>query len=157
MQQGRLIAYYNKALSGAHLNKSIYEKELMAVVFAVKHWRHFLLGREFIVYSDQKSLKDLMHQRVVSMDQQNWVAKLLGFRFQVIYKPGKENRAVDALSRIHEGRLCSIVSTPMRLQGHILHKEVERDADLQQVISDLQQESKSHLGFSLQNGVQLLM
>lgn len=127
----------------------------MAVVFAIQHWHHFLMGREFVVFSNQKSLKDLLQQRVVSMDQQNWLAKLLGFRFQVIYKLGRKNKVVDVLSRIHEGELSSINSAPVWLQGHILHKEVKKDVEIQQIISHLQHSTKQHPGFSIQNGVLL--
>lgn len=94
MQSRRPIAYLSKALSPSNLAKSIYEKELMAVALAIKHWSHYLCGRRFLVYFDKKSLKHLMQQPIVSADQQNWLARLLGFNFEVIYKPGLENKAV---------------------------------------------------------------
>ncbi|KAI5418586.1 hypothetical protein KIW84_042997, partial [Lathyrus oleraceus] len=97
------IAYFSKALSIINnLSKSAYEKELMALVLAVQHWRPYLLGRKFVVYSDQKSLRHLLQQRITTADQQNWIAKLLGYHFEVVYKPGSENKAADALSRMHE-------------------------------------------------------
>lgn len=45
-----------------------------------------------MVYSDQKSLKHLLQQPVVSADHQNWLSKLLGFKFDVVYKPELETR-----------------------------------------------------------------
>jgi hypothetical protein len=57
MQEKRPIAYFSKALGVRNLTKSAYEKELMAVVLAIQHWRPYLLGRKFIVSTDQKSLK----------------------------------------------------------------------------------------------------
>jgi hypothetical protein len=80
------------------LSKSVYEKELMALVLCIQHWRHYLLGKKFIVYTDHKSLKYFLQQRVSSPDQQAWLAKLLGYQFEVKYIPGLENRAADALS-----------------------------------------------------------
>ncbi|KAI4338105.1 hypothetical protein L6164_016457 [Bauhinia variegata] len=44
MQEGRPVAYFNKGLSDQALNKLIYEKELMALVLAIQHWRPYLLG-----------------------------------------------------------------------------------------------------------------
>lgn len=55
MQNKRPIAYFSKVLSESNLSKSAYEKELMALVLAVQHWRPYLLGRKFMVYSDPKS------------------------------------------------------------------------------------------------------
>ncbi|KAI4338096.1 hypothetical protein L6164_016448 [Bauhinia variegata] len=43
MQEGRPVAYFNKGLSDQALNKLIYEKELMALVLAIQHWRPYLL------------------------------------------------------------------------------------------------------------------
>lgn len=45
MQQGKLIAFFSKALSDTQLSKSIYEKELMAVGLAIQHWRHYLMAK----------------------------------------------------------------------------------------------------------------
>jgi hypothetical protein len=69
MQEKRPIAYFSKALGARNLTKSAYEKELMAMVLAIQHWRPYLLGRKFIVSTDQKSLKQLMQQRIVTMEQ----------------------------------------------------------------------------------------
>lgn len=57
MQQRHPIAYFSKAFSNSSMSISIYEKELMALVLAVQHWRQYLLGRRFTIYTDQKSLK----------------------------------------------------------------------------------------------------
>ncbi|KAA8546792.1 hypothetical protein F0562_003221 [Nyssa sinensis] len=46
------------------------------------------------------SLKYLMEQRIGTPDQQNWVAKLLGYNYEILYRPGRENPAADALSRV---------------------------------------------------------
>nr|KYP34553.1 Retrovirus-related Pol polyprotein from transposon 297 family [Cajanus cajan] len=100
MQHKRPIAYFSKALSKKALSKAAYDKEIMALAVAVQHWRPYPLGRHFLVYIDQKSLKHLLHQRITTADQQNWIAKLLGYSFDIIYKPGPENKAADALSRI---------------------------------------------------------
>jgi len=51
LQQKRVIVYFSKPLSEASLNKSVYEKELMALVLAIQHWRPYLVGRKFLVYS----------------------------------------------------------------------------------------------------------
>lgn len=85
MQQGRPIAYFSKALGERNLSKSAYEKELMVVALAIQHWRPYLSGRHFTVCTDQKSLKQLLHHKISTMDQQNWATKLLGYRFDILY------------------------------------------------------------------------
>jgi hypothetical protein len=71
MQEKKPVAYFSKALGVRNLAKSVYEKELMgmAVVLAIQHWRPYLLGRKFVVSTDQKSLKQLMQQRIVTAEQ----------------------------------------------------------------------------------------
>ncbi|KOM25332.1 hypothetical protein LR48_Vigan97s002200 [Vigna angularis] len=60
MQGKKPIAFFSKALSEGSLSKSIYEKELMALVLAIQHWRPYLLGQRFVVHTDQRSLKYLL-------------------------------------------------------------------------------------------------
>lgn len=57
MQEQRPMAYFSKAMGSRNLTKSTYEKELMAVALSIQHWRLYLLGRKFKVYSNQRSLK----------------------------------------------------------------------------------------------------
>jgi hypothetical protein len=76
-----------------------YERELIGLVQAVRHWRPYLWGRRFCVKTDHYSLKYLLDQRLATIPQHHWVGKLLGFDFAVEYKPGATNAAADALSR----------------------------------------------------------
>jgi hypothetical protein len=59
-QNSRPVAYFSEALKGSALALSTYEKEMLAIVKAVQKWRPYLLGRSFIVHTDQKSLKYLL-------------------------------------------------------------------------------------------------
>ena len=60
MQEQRSIAFHNQALKEKYLHLSIYETELLALAFAMKKWRSYLLGRPFMVKTDHQSLKFLL-------------------------------------------------------------------------------------------------
>ena len=49
LRQDRPIAFHSQALHGKNLMLSTYEKEMLALLMAVKKWQHYLLGRKFIV------------------------------------------------------------------------------------------------------------
>ena len=70
----------------------------MTVVRSVQKWRHDFMGRKFIVRTDQRSLKFLLVQRMVTLDHQKWLCKLLGYDFDIESKTGASNRVADALS-----------------------------------------------------------
>jgi hypothetical protein len=102
MQSNRPIAFLSKALKGKALHMSFYENELFALVTTIQKWRPYLLGKPFVVRTNQQSLKFLLEQKVGTPFQQKWIMKLLGYDFVVEYKKGVENRVVDALSRKDE-------------------------------------------------------
>ena len=99
MQDQRPVAFHSQLLKGKALHLSTYEKELLALVTVVHKWRPYLLGRPFVIKTDQQSLKYILEQRVATLAQQKWLAKLLSYLFVVEYKKGCENRVADALSR----------------------------------------------------------
>ena len=100
MQEGRPIAYLSKALSEKSQQLSTYEREMLAILHAITKWRPYLIGRKFLIRTDQRSLPYFMSQRVHTPAQQRWVTKLLGYDYEMVYKKGSENRAADALSRL---------------------------------------------------------
>ncbi|PNX92424.1 retrotransposon-related protein [Trifolium pratense] len=155
MQEKKPIAYYSKALGMRNLTKSAYEKELMAVVLAIQHWRPYLLGRKFTVSTDQKSLKQLLQQRIVTAEQQNWSAKLLGYDFDIVYKQGKLNKGADALSRIHEGEINAMVSKLKWIQEEQIKTEIQADEKLSKIVNDILQDPRACPGYELRNGVLL--
>lgn len=152
MQRQRPIAYFSQALTERQQMKSVYERELMAIVFAIQKWRHYLLGRKFVVRTDQKSLKFLLEQREINMEYQRWLTKILGFDFDIHYKPGLENKAADALSRKSPVTELFAVSVPVSIQLEEVGSEVERDSELSKLIQELTQDPSSHPDYTLVQG-----
>jgi hypothetical protein len=99
IQDGHPIAFFSRPIAPRHRALAAYERELIGLVHAVRHWRPYLWGRRFVVKTDHYSLKYLLDQRLSTIPQHHWVGKLLGFDFSVEYKPGATNTVADALSR----------------------------------------------------------
>ena len=57
MQGGRLVAFESKKLDRMQRNYSAYERELLAIIHALKKWCHYLYGAMFDVQTDHESLK----------------------------------------------------------------------------------------------------
>jgi hypothetical protein len=103
------IAFFSRQVAPQHAKLAAYERELISLVKAVRHWRAYLWTQEFVVRTDHFSLKHLLDQRLSAIPQHTWVSKLFGYSFQVEYKPGKLNAAADALSRRGEEGLHACV------------------------------------------------
>ena len=110
MQEHQPIAFHSQVLKGTTLVLSTYEKKFLALLSAMRKWRPYLVGRPFIIKTDQQSLKYLLHQRVGTPLQQKWLSKLMGYAFVVEYKKGSENVVADALSRRGEMTVSEVVS-----------------------------------------------
>ncbi|WVZ97867.1 hypothetical protein U9M48_043375 [Paspalum notatum var. saurae] len=99
MQEGRVIAYASCQLRKHEVNYPTHDLELLAVVYALKKWRHYLLGNTCHIYTDHKSLKYIFTQPELNMRQRRWLELIKDYDLEVHYRPGKANVVADALSR----------------------------------------------------------
>ena len=58
-QENHLISFFSEKLNETRRKYSTYDKEFYAIVRALDHWRHYLLAKEFVLYSDHEALKYL--------------------------------------------------------------------------------------------------
>jgi hypothetical protein len=84
MQEGRPIAFESHPIKGKNLHKPIYDKEMLAILHALKKWHPYLMGRHFKVKTDHDSLKYFLEQRLSLEEKQKWVTKMLGYDFEII-------------------------------------------------------------------------
>ena len=80
-------------------NYATYDLEMVAVIHALKMWCHHLIGRIFLLMSDNISLKYLFDQQNLNARQARWLAFFSEYNFEIKHIKGKENKVVDALSR----------------------------------------------------------
>lgn len=152
MQDNHPISYISRALGPKHQALSVYEKELLAVVYAVQTWNAYLAHKPFIIRTDQKSLKFLMEQKMTTPFQHMWVSKLMGYTFEIHYKQGKENVAADALSRVPGSQLLSLTLSQSHEGFYDSIKGLwSSDPSLAHIISEMKARKSSHPAFTYTN------
>ncbi|KAI3526019.1 hypothetical protein L1887_05170 [Cichorium endivia] len=147
-QGGRPVAYFSEKLTGPKLRYSTYDVEFYAVVQAVKHWRHYLFHKEFVLFTDHDSLRHIRNQDKVSHKHGRWMNFLEKFTFVVKHKSGTSNRVADALSR----RSNLLVSMRLGVPGlDVLMEQLTVDPYFSVVLQDVQSGRRSdflvHDGF----------
>jgi hypothetical protein len=106
LSQGKIgkdlpVAYASRNLNKAEKNYSTSEKELLAIVWGVKHFRPYLYGRKFKIASDHKPLTWIMNVKDPGSRLIRWRIKLEEYDYEIVYKKGALNTNADALSRIN--------------------------------------------------------
>ncbi|GBO44562.1 Retrovirus-related Pol polyprotein from transposon 297, partial [Araneus ventricosus] len=98
------LAFFSRKLTPAESRYSTYDRELLAVYSSIKHFRHFLEGRDFIIYTDHKPLTFAFQQTgdKTSPRQQRHLEFISQFGTDIRYISGIQNTVADALSRIDE-------------------------------------------------------
>ncbi|GKD11596.1 putative reverse transcriptase domain-containing protein [Tanacetum coccineum] len=98
MQNEKVIAYASRQLKIHEKNYTTHDLELGAVVFTLKIWRHYLYGTKCTVFTDHKSLQNILDQKELNMRQRRWLELLGDYDCDIRYHPGKANVVGDALS-----------------------------------------------------------
>ena len=148
MQGGHPLAYISKALSSRHQALSVYEKELLAIVYAVIKWHHYLTRRHFIIKTGHQSLKHLLQQIITFLGQHAWLTKLMNYDYDITYKKGKENIVADALSRVNTGELLALAVSSISTEiMEEIRSSWEIDPSIKELISQLKMQEMNHTAY----------
>ena len=99
IQDGHVICYESRKLKEHERNNVTRDQELTVVIHALKMWQNYLMGRKFLLLTDNSDVKYLFSQPELNARQAIWLAFLHEFDFEVRHIQGKENKVADALSR----------------------------------------------------------
>ena len=99
------VAFASRTLTPAERKYAQLDKEGLAIIFGVKRFHPYLLGRRFKIYSDHKPLQHLFSESraippMASARIQRWALTLSAYDYSIAYKPGKEHANADLLSRL---------------------------------------------------------
>ena len=80
----------------------------------LRNFRQYLLGQRFTILTNHRSLKELLTQVIQSPEQHLYLARLMGFDYQIKYRLGANNQVADALSHLPEQKvpICMVLSVP---------------------------------------------
>ncbi|KAJ0568387.1 putative nucleotidyltransferase, Ribonuclease H [Helianthus annuus] len=151
-QDKQPIAFYSHKLSPRMQQASAYQREMFAITQAIAKWRQYLLGQKFQIITDQQSLRNLQDQIIQTPDQQKWFGKLLGYDFDILYRPGKLNRAADALSRVYSSHMMAFSSHDSSfITG--LQAKVKGDATFQRLLTAVTTDSSHYPNYQVHDGL----
>ena len=107
----RVIAYASCTLLKSQRNYCVTDRELLAVVHCIEHYKHYLLDKEFLVRTDHQALKWLFSLKEPKNRVARWIETLSAFNLSIEYRPGNRHGNVDALSRCPVLQNCQCQNT----------------------------------------------
>jgi hypothetical protein len=153
MQDGRPISFMSKTIGPKAAALSTYDKEAMAIIEALKKWKHYFAASSLVIRTDQQSLKHIQEQKLTEGIQHKLLIKLLGYKYTIEYKKGRENKVADALSRVkyHLATLFSSSAIPTWITE--VTDSYKDDTKCQDLLAKLTVDPKSVPNYSLTSGV----
>ena len=167
----RPVAFLSKSLAQAQLNYSMWEKELLAVVWAVRELRPYLRTHHFTLKSDNKPSVQILNTTNVKLSTLatnrvlRWLADLQSYSFTPVHTPGKSNVVADALSRfpvqsnvaptdVETAMICqqSLVSYPTPDFTPHFHKAYENSPPINKLFKSLR-DNVFHPRFTLHRNI----
>lgn len=125
------LGFFSKKFNQAQLNYSTYDRELCAIYAGIKHFKYFLEGRQFKIFTDHKPLIYAFQQNLdkASPRQRRHLDYIAQFSTDIHHISGDENVVADALSRIE-----SISSNVINF--HDMAIVQQSDTELRQLLTE---------------------
>ena len=118
-QGGRPVAFFSRSLQKSELHHHPVEKEAYASVEALRHWKHYLLGKHFTLITDEKTVSFTFDGKcagkIKNDKTQRLRIELASYNFDILYRPGKENVPADSLTRMY----CPAITYDELKQLHV--------------------------------------
>ena len=140
------VYYASRQMSLAEKKYTTTEREALAMIYACKKFRHYLLGYRIVFHTDHDSLKYLVNKSDLSGRIARWILLLQEFNYEVVVKAGKANANTDYLSRqrgteavedIQARFLDEFLDEPDRKDAPVLHISSEEKSEYSEIVSYL--------------------
>ena len=95
-----VISYSSASLSKAQTHYCATKRELLSMIYHCRHYRHHLLGRQFIARTDASSLRWLASLRNAEGQLMRWLEELSQYDMIIVHRKGKLHTNADSLSRL---------------------------------------------------------
>src|ERR1700734_1383006 len=138
----------SKGMTPAERNYEIYDKELLAVVTALKHWRKQLLGarEDFEIWTDHKNLQYFRTPQNINRRQARWIGDMADYHFTLHHLEGVKNKGADALSRRPDHNDGSLDNKDIAvLPGHLFRQIQTTDTS---IMDEIVTGMKGHHGWN---------
>ncbi|XP_018495621.1 uncharacterized protein K02A2.6-like [Galendromus occidentalis] len=158
IQEGRPVYFASRAMSPTETRYAQIEKELLAIKYAVNRFRYFIYPKLVTVYTDHRPLINIVKKPLddVPLRLQRMLLDIQRYNAKLVYRPGREMKFADALSRCpmeaspriqEEIRIVRLL--PMRdLTVELLREQARESEEYRQLIETVRQgwpESKRKL------------
>ena len=139
------VAYMSKSYNDAQRNYDTANKELLAIVESLKHWRMYLEGttEAVEVYTDHKNLERWKEAETFNRRHARWHTELASYNFNIHYRPGKMSTKPDALSRRHDHNDIPNPKQVMIAAERFIGFKADTQLDIITAIQEGQQEDES--------------
>jgi hypothetical protein len=119
-QDSRVIAYISSNLR-KHEDKYVrHDLELLAIMYALRVWRHYPIGQKFKLKMDHCGFQHIFTQNDLNAWQGHWLELLIKYDYDISYLQGTMNRVEDTLSQ--RPRIFSVIPLQTNLREKILTK-----------------------------------
>jgi hypothetical protein len=156
MQDDRVMASISRKLRRHEENYAKHNLELLAILYALRVWRHYLIGLKFKLKMDHFGLQHIFTQRDLNARQQRWSELLSKYDFEITYTKGTMNRVMDALSR----RPHIFLVMPLQMTVHEKILTLQHDDDWYKEVKDFIEQKTIMVpkfeGFTVENNGLLL-
>jgi hypothetical protein len=125
MQYGQVIAYISRKLRRHEENYEMHDLELLAIIYALKVWRHYLVGKKIELKTNHCGIQHIFTQSDLNARQRSWSELLSEYDFEITYIKETMNRVTYTLRR--RPGIFSVLPLRTNLREKIL--TLQRDDD----------------------------